>query len=225
MAVRDSQASDLTLRPARPEDAADLGRICYEAFRSIASRYNLAPGFPSPEVATARLVGPLSHSGFYKVVAERDGKVVGSNFVDERSPIAGLGPITIDPEVQDRGIGRRLMQDALERAASRGVAGVRLVQAAYHTRSIALYAKLGFVVREPLALMQGARFRPRSPVARCGRHAPPTSRTAPASVTLSTATTGRASWPTPSAPERRPSSSTPAVSPATRPQWPSSGMP
>jgi predicted N-acetyltransferase YhbS len=155
MAVRDSQASDLTLRPARPEDAADLGRICYEAFRSIASRYNIAPSFPSPEVATARLVGPLSHSGFYKVVAERDGQVVGSNFVDERSAIAGLGPITIDPEVQDRGIGRRLMQDALERAASRGVAGVRLVQAAYHTRSIALYAKLGFVVREPLALMQG----------------------------------------------------------------------
>jgi hypothetical protein len=32
---------------------------------------------------------------------------------------------------------------------------VRLVQGAYHTRSLALYAKLGFEVREPLACMQG----------------------------------------------------------------------
>jgi GNAT superfamily N-acetyltransferase len=155
VAVRDPQASQLTLRPARLEDAADLGRICYEAFRSIASRHNITPAFPSPDVATARLVGLLSHDGFYKIVAERDGEVVGSNFIDERSPIAGVGPITIDPGAQDRGIGRRLMHDALERSASRNVAGVRLVQAAYYTRALALYAKMGFVVREPLALMQG----------------------------------------------------------------------
>src|SRR5688572_26080161 len=101
--VRDPRASQLTLRPARPEDAADPGRICYEAFRSIAGRHNITPAFPSPDVATARLVGLLSHDGFYKVVAERDGEVVGSNFIDERSPIAGVGPITIDPGAQDRG--------------------------------------------------------------------------------------------------------------------------
>ena len=155
MAKSDPQAPQITLRHARLEDAADIGRICYEAFRSIANRHNVTPAFPSAEVATARLVGPLSHAGFYKMVAERHGEVIGSNFVDERSPIAGVGPITIDPGVQDRGIGRRLMQDALERTASRKVAGVRLVQAAYNTRALALYAKLGFVVREPLALMQG----------------------------------------------------------------------
>ena len=34
--------------------------------------------------------------------------------------------------------------------------GVRLVQTAYHYRSLALYAKLGFVVREPLSVLQGA---------------------------------------------------------------------
>jgi GNAT superfamily N-acetyltransferase len=155
LGMRDLRGSQLTLRPARLEDAADLGRICYEAFRSIASRHNITPAFPSPDVATARLVGLLSHDGFHKVVAERDGEVVGSNFIDERSPISGVGPITIDPGAQDRGIGRRLMQEALERAASRNVAGVRLVQAAYNTRALALYAKLGFVVREPLALLQG----------------------------------------------------------------------
>jgi hypothetical protein len=32
---------------------------------------------------------------------------------------------------------------------------VRLVQTAYHYRSLSLYAKLGFVVREPLSVLQG----------------------------------------------------------------------
>jgi hypothetical protein len=36
------------------------------------------------------------------------------------------------------------------------VPGVRLVQTAYHYRSLALYAKLGFAVREPLSVLQGA---------------------------------------------------------------------
>jgi hypothetical protein len=47
------------------------------------------------------------------------------------------------------------MQQALERVTERRFPGVRLVQAAYHARTLALYAKLGFIVREPLATLQG----------------------------------------------------------------------
>jgi hypothetical protein len=47
------------------------------------------------------------------------------------------------------------MQAAITRAREQKFAGIRLVQAAYHSRSLSLYAKLGFVVREPLACMQG----------------------------------------------------------------------
>lgn len=47
------------------------------------------------------------------------------------------------------------MQHVLARVAERHVPGVRLVQAAYHNRSLSLYAKLGFVAREPLSLIQG----------------------------------------------------------------------
>ena len=75
--------------------------------------------------------------------------------LDERNPIAGLGPITVDPAVQNKSIGRRLMDDAHQRAAQQKFLGVRLVQAAFHNRSLSLYAKLGYDVREPLACMQG----------------------------------------------------------------------
>jgi hypothetical protein len=47
------------------------------------------------------------------------------------------------------------MEAVHARAAERQFLGVRLVQAGYHMRSLSLYTKLGYVVREPLACMQG----------------------------------------------------------------------
>jgi GNAT superfamily N-acetyltransferase len=81
--------------------------------------------------------------------------VVGSNFLDERSTIPGVGPVTVDPAVQNHGIGRVLMQDVMRRAADRATPGIRLLQTAHHHRSLSLYAKLGFQVRDLLAVMQG----------------------------------------------------------------------
>lgn len=143
------------LRPASLADAKACGRICYEAFGAIAAQHGFPSDFPSVDVATDLMTMLLSHPKFFGVVAELDGAVVGSNFLDERSPIAGLGPITVNPRVQNRGIGRLLMQAALDRTTERGFPGVRLLQAAYHTRSLALYTTLGFVPREPIACMQG----------------------------------------------------------------------
>jgi predicted N-acetyltransferase YhbS len=145
----------VTLRPGTPADAQSCGVICHAAFRLIAEAHNFPPAFPTPEEASRLLSELLAHPGFYAVVAELDGRVVGSNIVDERSTIAGIGPITVDPAVQNQTIGRQLMQQAMERVAQRRFPGVRLVQAAYHSRTLALYAKLGFIVREPLAMLQG----------------------------------------------------------------------
>jgi N-acetylglutamate synthase-like GNAT family acetyltransferase len=89
------------------------------------------------------------------VVAEAEGRIVGSNCLDERSVISGVGPITIDPSAQNLGAGRTLMQAVMDRSRDRGAVGARLVQAAFHNRSMSLYASLGFDIREPLACMQG----------------------------------------------------------------------
>jgi predicted N-acetyltransferase YhbS len=90
----------------------------------------------------------IGHPGFYDVVVEREGKIIGSNFTDERSPIFGIGPITVDPAVQNRGVGRQLMRHVMDRALDRNAAGARLVQEAFHSRSLSLYTTLGFQTRE-----------------------------------------------------------------------------
>jgi predicted N-acetyltransferase YhbS len=138
------------VRQGTPEDAEMCGRICYNAFKTISEVHGFAP-----EVAIQVLMQMLTNPKFYSVVAEVEGRIVGSNFLDERNAIAGVGPITVDPTVQNRTIGRRLMDAVHERAADRNFAGVRLIQAGFHTRSLSLYTKLGYDVREPLACMQG----------------------------------------------------------------------
>lgn len=151
-----SEDQAIVIRRATPADAEACGRICFQAFGTLAEKHNFPPDFPSSEIPIHVLSTMFSHPSFFCVVAEQDGKIVGSNCLDERTPVAGVGPIAIDPGAQNRSVGRQLMQAVISRATERKFAGVRLVQAAYHSRSLSLYAKLGFVVREPLACMQGA---------------------------------------------------------------------
>ena len=147
--------AEVSLRPATPADAAVCGQICYDAFAHISAQHNFPCDLPSAEVAAGFMTMLFSTPGFYGVVAELDGRVVGSNVLEERAIIAGIGPITVDPTAQNAGVGRRLMLDVIDRARSRNAAGIRLVQAAFHNRSLSLYASLGFDVREPLSCIQG----------------------------------------------------------------------
>jgi predicted N-acetyltransferase YhbS len=145
----------IVLRPGTAADAPACGTICYEAFKAICTAHNFPPDFPSPEVASGVLSMLLTHPRFYSVVAEGEARIVGSNFLDERSCIAGIGPITVDPTGQNRGVGGRLMQGVLNRAARQQAAGVRLLQSGFHNRSLCLYTKLGFRTREPVSILHG----------------------------------------------------------------------
>jgi len=144
---------DIQIRPVTPDDAADCGRIIYEAFKGVAERHDSRPDFPSAEAGTQLAHLFINDPSVYGVVAESGGRVVGSNFLSEWDAIRGVGPITVGPNLQARGVGRRLMEAVIERG--RGAAGVRLVQDSFNTASLSLYASLGFEVKEPLALVEG----------------------------------------------------------------------
>ncbi len=147
---------NISLRPGSAADADSCGKICYSAFSHIAGQHNFPPDFPNVESAIGLMNYIFSNGGAWSVVAESEGQIVGSNFLWEDDIIAGVGPITVDPNIQNISVGRKLMERALQRAEEQNLKGVRLVQAAYHNRSLSLYSKLGFDVREPLSQIQGA---------------------------------------------------------------------
>src|SRR4051794_2431467 len=104
----------IAVRRSTPADVECAAQICFEAFHQI----NTAHGFP-PDVDAAfshAIISSLFNDAEHICwVAEQDGRLVGSNCLDERDPIFGLGPITIDPAAQNTGAGRALMAAALDR--------------------------------------------------------------------------------------------------------------
>ena len=144
----------VTIRATTPADSDACGRIMYDAFAGIAGSHGFPADFRGLEAATGLAQALIANPATYGIVAEVDGRVVGSNFLSEGDTIRGVGPITVDPKTQGSGVGRKLMQAVLERA--NGAAGVRLLQDGFNMGSIALYASLGFEVREPLVVMSGS---------------------------------------------------------------------
>ncbi len=156
MARANESAEKLTIAPIEAGHTKELGRICFEAFRSIHDKHAFERDFPTLEAGQGVIDFLVSRDDFYGVAALLGDKPVGSNFISFTDPVAGVGPITVDPGRHERGIGRALMNAVLDAARERGVETVRLMQDSFNSRSLSLYASLGFDVREPVALMQAA---------------------------------------------------------------------
>jgi putative acetyltransferase len=115
----------ITIRAELPADVAAIEAVTVAAFAN-------APHAAHTEqliVAALRRAGALSLS----LVAEQGGEIVGHVAL---SPVVlsdgspgwfGLGPISVLPEHQDRGIGSQLMHEALRRLRERDAAGCVLV--------------------------------------------------------------------------------------------------
>jgi hypothetical protein len=112
----------------------------------------------------------MSNEGVYAAAAYEDGRPRGSTFTNMWGDVAGIGPVSVDLDAQGAGIGRSLMLDALRESKECGYDRVRLMQDSFNMRSLALYASVGFVVKEPVAYLQLAEtntiddnFRPATP--------------------------------------------------------------
>jgi GNAT superfamily N-acetyltransferase len=144
---------DVAIRPAIDIDANACGRICFEGFRAVNERHGYPLSFPSVEVATQRMASFIRHPSVFGLVAENGAGIIGFNFLSERDPIRSIGPIVVDPPVQARGVGRKLMEAVLER--TRYAQGVRLLQDTFNVQSLSLYAALGFDARDIFVVLSG----------------------------------------------------------------------
>jgi GNAT superfamily N-acetyltransferase len=144
----------IRLVPAEPQHVSELGRICFESFREVHDRGCGTRDFPTVDIAQQVLGMLVQRDDFYSVSALDDGRIVGSNFLSLMDPVAGVGPITVDPSYQGQGIGRILMQDVIDYAQRNNIEQVRLMQDSFNVASLSLYASLGFDVKVPVAFIQ-----------------------------------------------------------------------
>jgi ribosomal protein S18 acetylase RimI-like enzyme len=139
-----------------PDHAPELGRICFEAFRDVDDRHGFPRDFPDVEIAIKVITMMSASKDVFGVAAHTNGTLVGSNFLLRTDAVGGVGPITIDPAYQGKGVGRQLMKAVLDEATARGMEQVRLTQDSFNTASLSLYASLGFNVVEPIGVMRAA---------------------------------------------------------------------
>ena len=145
----------LDIRPVQAADIPRCGEIMYLAFKTIADQHNFPPDFPNADV-TSGMLGMLNDAPVFDgFVAEEDGSIGGSIFVSKRSSVGGISVVTVDPESQNRAVGRQLMERGMASLADQGHARQQLIQAGYHSRSLCLYAKLGFIATDLLSTMTG----------------------------------------------------------------------
>lgn len=145
------------IRPIVETDAEICGKIGYRAHNAVSSAHGYPSEQPSEEYAIGLVRMLLDNTNSYGVLAENDTQILGSIFLNKfpPSPVAVIGPLTVDPDAEGGSVGSTLMNAAVSYAHSQNYDQIRLVQSPSHIRSFVLYTKSGFTLREPLFLMQG----------------------------------------------------------------------
>jgi len=146
------------IRRMEERDVVRAGEVIATAFNDVFSRHGYPQPFPSHEVGIGLARGYLQLEPQECFVAEEGGKVVGSGFLHLRGSTAGIGPITVDPFCQSKGIGKELMMTVIR--AGRHCPSLRLVQDSFNTVSFPLYSKLGFATHGLIASLGGQELRP-----------------------------------------------------------------
>jgi predicted N-acetyltransferase YhbS len=149
--------ASVNIRAIKSQDIEPCGRTAYAAHSAVAAAHNVPCEHPSIEFSIGVIGNKVKDRNAAGFVAERGGRVLGSIFLNTFPPaaVAAIGPLTVDPVAEGAAVGQRLMQAALDEAKVRCLERVRLVQSPSHLRSLALYVKLGFEIREPLVLICG----------------------------------------------------------------------
>jgi predicted N-acetyltransferase YhbS len=144
-----------TVRQATRKDAQACGRILFEAYKAIATQHGAVPDFASAQETTLACFAALAHPGYYGVVAESEGKVVGTVILDERDSVAGSVGLAVDPNVKGLGlVAIQLQRHIINRCTERNQP-VRGLVATYHHHGYAMDQRFGFELRDAVFWFEG----------------------------------------------------------------------
>lgn len=141
------KSKKITVRSMTAEDLPEAAQVCQEAFTAFNSSVCIPLEFPPVEVANIpeALLGQGLQKGFEAFVAvDENGKIVGSNCIEMRDEVAGIGPISVATGSANDGVGKLLMQAVMQAAEKKGKKVVRLHQICPNVKSYSLYLSCGF---------------------------------------------------------------------------------
>jgi GNAT superfamily N-acetyltransferase len=143
-----------------PESEAVIGSLAERhlpaAARIVRVAFGTFLGVPDPETLWADrdyVHGRWRAPHVAALGATLDGNLVGSNFVTRWGSVGFFGPLTVHPDVQERGVAKALLAATVAQFDAWGVTQSGLFTFAHSAKHIALYQKFGFHARFLTAIM------------------------------------------------------------------------
>jgi GNAT superfamily N-acetyltransferase len=138
------------IRAMSRDDIPEVGRIGVEAFNDLMARHNRPPLYPDPQVGPLAATAYLSIDPERSLVATDDGRIVGSIFYRRRGDTVSVGPATVAPAAQGRGVGTQLFQAVIDREP--GAGSMRIMQDSLNLASFELLVRVGYSFGEEVAM-------------------------------------------------------------------------
>jgi GNAT superfamily N-acetyltransferase len=127
-----------------------------EARRIVRTAFGTFVGAPDPETFWADrdyVYGRWRAPHVAALGASIDGGLVGSNFATKWGSVGFFGPLSVRPDLQERGIAQALLAGTMERFRAWGTTHNGLFTFAQSAKHVALYQKFGFHARFLTAMM------------------------------------------------------------------------
>ena len=132
--------TDILIRPLRESDVSMADHIFRLAFGTFIG--------DADYIRTRFMANP---SGSF--AAEVNGELVGSNFVANWGSVGIFGPLTIRPDLWDKGIAKHLLKSTMDYFEKLGTKHIGLFTWAHSPKHLGLYQRFGFWPRFLTAIM------------------------------------------------------------------------
>jgi GNAT superfamily N-acetyltransferase len=147
--VMAATSEKIVVRSLQSEDLIEAERICRLAFATLRNVAEPETFWNDREYLWAR----WNENPSLAFTADFEGRLAGTNLGVCWGSVGFFGPLTIRPELWDKGIGRHLIGPVVERLEAQGVRHVGLFTFAESTKHVGLYQKFGFWPRFLTAVM------------------------------------------------------------------------
>ena len=131
---------DVYVRPLRETDLPTADRILRLAFGTFVGLPDPMSFFGDADIVHTRFLANPSAA----LAAELNGEIVGSNFVTNWGSVGFFGPLSVRPDLWDRGIAKRLLESTIELFDKWGTKHAGLFTFSHSPKHIGLYQKFGF---------------------------------------------------------------------------------
>src|SRR5215510_5673714 len=150
--LQENTKIDISVRPLEEADlpvAEHIFRVAFGTFLGLPDPTAFASDMSYVKTRWAANPGA-------SFVAEVEGDIVGSNLATNWGSVGFFGPLSIRPDLWDKGVGKLLMEPIMELFDKWGIKHAGLFAFAHSPKPIALYQKFGFYPRFLTAIMSKA---------------------------------------------------------------------